>query len=57
MTEKKNHTKNQTKAGMMDKASENESAETKNDSETTSENSPKISKEKAAERDHERPIH
>ena len=57
MAEKQNKTERQTKAGMLDNDAENESKKDKTESEKDSENSPKISKEKAAERDDERPLH
>ena len=57
MAEKKNETKRQTKAGMLGKDSESEVEKGANDAEKDAENPPKITKEKAAERDTDRPLH
>ena len=57
MAEKENKTKRQTKAGMLENNGENDSGKDKNELEKDSENLPKISKEKAEERDDDRPLH
>jgi hypothetical protein len=57
MAEKKNKTKRQTKAGMLENAGENEVEKGETESGKDPENLPKISKEKAEERDDDRPQH
>ena len=57
MAKKENKTKRQTKAGMLGKDYESEVGKGENDADKDAENSPKITKEKAAERDDERPLH
>jgi hypothetical protein len=57
MAEKKNKTKRQTKAGMLENGGENEREKDKTESGKDSENPPKISKEKAEQRDDDRPLH
>lgn len=58
MAEKKDKTKRQTKAGMLEKTgSQDRSKKDKTKSEKDSENLPEISKEKAEERTDDRPIH
>jgi hypothetical protein len=57
MAEKQNKTNRQTKAGMLDNEGENENEKDETELEKDSENTPKISKETATERDDKRPVH
>lgn len=58
MTEKKDKTKRQTKAGMLGKADgESKSEKDKSEMRKDSENLPGMSKEKAEERNEDRPVH
>lgn len=58
MTEaKKNNSKGQTKAGMLEKGSRNSAGKGKAKSEKDPENTPKVSKNEATEHNDDRPLH